>query len=39
MSERGIEEKGTHSRLLESGGLYSRLYNAQFDGRMPEEVK
>ncbi len=39
MSEEGIEEKGTHSELLRRGGLYARLYNAQFDGRMPEVVK
>ncbi len=39
MSERGIEEKGNHQELLLHGGLYARLYNAQFDGRLPEAVK
>ncbi len=39
MSEGGIEEKGNHKELLQKGGLYSRLYNAQFDGRLPEAVK
>lgn len=38
MSEKGIEEKGSHEALLAKGGLYSRLYNAQFDGLMPENV-
>lgn len=39
MSERGIEEKGSHEELLAEGGLYSRLYNAQFDGRIPDDAR
>ncbi|MFA7215429.1 MAG: hypothetical protein WC187_05230 [Bacillota bacterium] len=39
MSERGIEEKGNHRDLLQRSGLYARLYNAQFDGRLPEAIK
>ncbi len=27
ISERGIEEQGTHSELLEKGGVYHKLYN------------
>ncbi|MEG0381409.1 MAG: multidrug ABC transporter ATP-binding protein, partial [Kurthia sp.] len=26
----GIEEQGTHEELLQTGGNYSRLYEAQF---------
>lgn len=39
MSGRGIEEKGNHQELLKKGGLYSRLYSAQFDGRIPDDIK
>jgi ATP-binding cassette subfamily B protein len=39
MSEQGIEEKGNHVELLQRGGLYARLYSAQFDGRLPETIK
>ncbi len=31
LSENGIEEEGTHTRLLEKNGLYSHLYNMQFE--------
>jgi len=30
-----VVEQGTHDELLETGGLYSRLYELQFSG---EEV-
>ncbi len=31
LTERGIEEEGTHEELLALGGTYTRLYNMQFD--------
>ena len=34
LTDRGIEEEGTHAELLASGGTYARLYNMQFD-RIP----
>ncbi len=30
LTEEGIVEKGSHERLLEKDGLYSKLYNSQF---------
>ena len=32
LTDRGIEEQGTHQELLAIGGMYARLYNMQFDG-------
>ena len=34
LTDRGIEEEGTHAELLASGGTYARLYKMQFD-RIP----
>lgn len=31
LTQNGIEEQGTHEELLKKGGIYSRLYNSQFD--------
>jgi ATP-binding cassette subfamily B protein len=31
LTDRGIEEEGTHAELLASNGAYARLYNMQFD--------
>lgn len=31
MKDGNIEEQGTHDELLEQGGLYSELYNSQFE--------
>lgn len=31
LTEDGIKEQGTHAQLVEHGGLYSELYNMQFD--------
>ena len=30
LTEKGIEEEGTHKELLQKGGIYSKLYNSQF---------
>ncbi|HEX2997619.1 MAG TPA: ABC transporter ATP-binding protein [Anaerolineales bacterium] len=32
LTDRGIEEQGSHKELLELGGVYARLYKMQFDG-------
>jgi ATP-binding cassette subfamily B protein len=31
LTDRGIDEQGTHEELMELGGTYARLYNMQFD--------
>ena len=31
LTDRGIEEQGTHGELLSLDGIYARLYNMQFD--------
>ena len=31
LTDRGIEEQGTHAELLALDGTYARLYNMQFD--------
>jgi len=31
LTDRGIEEQGTHAELLALDGFYARLYNMQFD--------
>jgi ATP-binding cassette, subfamily B, bacterial len=36
LSDRGIEEQGTHDELLALDGTYARLYNMQFDGAFAE---
>ena len=32
LTDRGIEEQGTHEELIALDGTYARLYNMQFDG-------
>jgi ATP-binding cassette subfamily B protein len=32
LTDRGIEEQGTHEELMTREGTYARLYNMQFDG-------
>ena len=32
LTDRGIEEQGTHEELLALAGTYARLYNMQFEG-------
>lgn len=34
----GVKEKGNHDELLASGGLYAKLYKAQFKGYIPDEI-
>jgi len=31
LTEEGIAEQGTHDELIQKNGLYSHLYNMQFD--------
>lgn len=38
MTDRGITERGDHETLLSRDGLYSRLYNAQFKGYIPDAL-
>ncbi|MCK8058284.1 MULTISPECIES: ABC transporter ATP-binding protein [unclassified Fusibacter] len=33
-----IVERGRHGELIESGGIYKKLYTAQFKGYMPDEI-
>jgi len=37
LTDNGIEEKGSHEELIKSNGVYSSLYNAQFED--DEEMK
>ncbi len=32
ITDEGVIERGKHTKLLESGGLYARYYNMQFEG-------
>ncbi len=38
ITSEGIEEKGTHDELMSKEGIYTRLYNAQFKGFIPDEI-
>lgn len=38
LTDKGIQERGTHEELIKKGGLYARLYKAQFKGFIPDEV-
>lgn len=38
MTDKGIDERGSHDALIQSKGLYSRLYHAQFRGYIPDEL-
>jgi len=38
ITSEGIEEKGTHEELMCKEGIYTRLYNAQFKGFIPDEI-
>ncbi len=36
LTDKGVEEQGDHETLLKNGKLYSKLYNAQFKGFIPD---
>lgn len=36
LTDKGIEEKGRHEDLLDSNGIYAKLYKAQFRGYIPD---
>jgi ATP-binding cassette subfamily B protein len=38
MEDGAIVEQGTHDELLAAGSAYARLYNAQFNAAVTEEV-
>ena len=38
LTDKGIQEKGTHNDLIKLDGIYSKLYNAQFKGYIPDEI-
>jgi ATP-binding cassette subfamily B protein len=31
LTDKGIQERGRHSELIEQGGIYASLYNSQFN--------
>lgn len=39
LTDKGIIEKGTHEELLANDKLYSKLYQSQFKGFMPDKVQ
>jgi len=39
LTDEGIKEKGNHGELIARNGLYTKLYNAQFRGFIPDEVE
>ena len=39
LTDQGIKEKGNHSELIVKDGLYTKLYNAQFRGFIPDEIE
>jgi ATP-binding cassette subfamily B protein len=39
LTNKGIIEKGTHEELLANDKLYSKLYQSQFKGFIPDEVQ
>lgn len=36
LTDEGIAEEGSHTDLLQKGGYYARLYEAQFNGFIPD---
>ena len=39
LTDQGIKEKGDHDKLIAKDGLYSKLYNAQFRGFIPDKIE
>jgi len=39
LTDQGIKEKGNHNKLIAKDGLYTKLYNAQFRGFIPDEIE
>ncbi|HKL42358.1 MAG TPA: ABC transporter ATP-binding protein [Clostridia bacterium] len=39
ISSEGIQERGNHEELIKQGGIYSKLYKAQFKGFIPDDIK
>ena len=39
LTDQGIKEKGNHDELITMDGLYTKLYNAQFRGFIPDEIE
>lgn len=39
LTGKGIEEKGSHEELIKENGIYSKLYNSQFKGYIPDEAE
>jgi len=39
LTDQGIKEKGNHDELIAKDGLYTKLYNAQFRGFIPDEIE
>lgn len=39
LTDEGIKEKGDHDKLIAKNGLYSKLYNAQFRGFIPDKIE
>jgi len=39
LTDQGIKEKGNHDELIGKDGLYTKLYNAQFRGFIPDEIE
>lgn len=38
LDDSGVAERGSHDVLIDRGGLYATLYNAQFRGLMPDDI-
>ncbi|WP_457557678.1 ABC transporter ATP-binding protein [Candidatus Harpocratesius sp.] len=39
LTDEGIAERGNHDELLKRNGLYTNLYNAQFEGYLPDFIE
>lgn len=39
LTDEGIKEKGNHDELITKDGLYTKLYNAQFRGFIPDKIE